>query len=95
MQLDLFDWTPPRKVRPFPYHRRQRVLQDIADTFLRDGFEAGNKRATAWGWTLVVKYTEAGLGMEETSADLDKFIRAWRAVTIPLMAAQEDQRAAP
>jgi hypothetical protein len=76
-------------VRPFPFHRRRRVLQDIADTFLRDGFEAGNKRARDWGWTLIVKYAEAGIDHDQACADLDKFIKAWRAFTIPLMAKQQ------
>lgn len=75
---------------PFPFHRRTHVLQDIADTFLRDGYEAGNKRAEAWGWTLIVKYAEAGIGGEKTDADLAIFIAAWRAHTIPQLVRRND-----
>lgn len=65
--------------RPFPYHRRQHVLKDIADTFVRDGFDAGNKRAQAWGFTLIAKYAEAGIDGEEIVSELEKFIAAWKA----------------
>ena len=71
---------------PFPFHRRQDVLRDIAATFVREGFDAGNKRAEAWGWTLIVHSTDAGMDADRIAADLDAFIAAWRAFTIPRLA---------
>lgn len=97
-QLDLFDQEPAQPtrcvVRPFPFHRRQSVLQEIADVFLRDGFDAGNRCALQWGATLVGECVRAGMSRDEIAGDIDRFIAAWQALTIPLLAAQQDRSAA-
>lgn len=89
-QLDLF--TRPPAV--FPWHRRVSVLRDIADTFVRDGIDAGNKRMNGYGYLMIVELHRSGATPEETEKAFAQFHAAWRALTIPRMVQQQRERQA-
>ena len=72
----------------FPWHRRTVVLRDIADTFVRDGFDAGNKRMMCHGTIMIAEMFQAGLSDVEVQEAIEKFHAAWRALTIPRMVDQ-------
>ena len=79
-QLDLFDWQPPRKVLPFPYHRQPGVLADIADTFVREGYDAGNARMRQHGWEVwIASLIRIGMEKDDIGREVDKFTAAARA----------------
>lgn len=90
IQLDLF--TKPPAV--FPWHRRTAVLRDIADTFVRDGFDAGNQRMMQHGVVMIAELFAAGATAEEVHDAISKFNAAWRALTIPRMVNQHRENQA-
>lgn len=90
-QLNLFDWTPPAVVVPFPYHKRGAMLQEIAVTFIHDGYDAGNRLAVRRGCELIAEHWRAGFrDQDEIGRQLELFIAAWRCATIPRMVAAEE-----
>lgn len=74
-----------RSTAIFPWHRRTAVLRDIANTFVRDGFDAGNERMMYHGTLMIAEMFQAGLSDVEVQEAILRFHAAWRALTIPRM----------
>ncbi|MDQ0558706.1 hypothetical protein QO004_000481 [Rhizobium mesoamericanum] len=73
----------------FPYHRRARLINWIADTFVNEGLAAGNSLAYRVGARMAVDHINAGASEEELNAALDLFTNAWRAAAIPRLVEQQ------
>lgn len=75
----------------FPYHRRQHLIRWIADTFVKEGYAAGNSLAYRIGAKMVAELFNAGVPADEVEAAIRKFIMAWQAAAIPRLREQQRQ----
>ncbi len=73
----------------FPYHRRRAVINRIADTFVNEGFEAGNSLALLTGAQMVADLLNNGASDAEVEASITLFINAWRGAAIPRLVEQQ------